>query len=479
MMRASIIRLSPLLLLAAALIALTFLFTPDAPPAQAQAAVTPGSLDTTFGTDGKVTTNFSADDSGNAVALQPDGKIVVAGYTNTNFAVARYNADGTLDTTFDSDGKVTTAIGSGTDKGYALGLQPDGKIVVAGESHNGTDKDFALARYNANGTLDNTFGTVDSGQTRLGYATTTIGSADDVAYGLALQPDGKIVLAGQSNNGSNLDFALARYNANGTLDTSFGTGGKVTTAFGNGIDSISAVALQPDGKIVVAGYTNTDFALARYNANGSLDTSFSNDGKVTTDLGTAFDAVYAVALQPDGKIVAAGEILTAFGLARYNADGSLDTTFGEDGKVTTYPSTRERRHKRLSIATRWQDRSRWVHQNRPRQRLRPGTLQRQRYTGHHLRHGRHRHHRLFQRLPSSEGHHAATRREDTGDRRSSRSHRFPFSRWPATTTPLPRRRPRTRPPWSATTGRPPALPTEPTIASTPRPSPLAAAPTAT
>ncbi len=339
MIRASIFRHCPLLFLSAVLLALGVLFMPGTPPTQAQATVTPGSLDTTFSTDGKVTTHFSADDSGNAVALQPDGKIVVAGYANNDFAVARYNANGTLDASFDSDGKVTTAIGSGSDKGYELAIQPDDKIVVAGSSNNGTNNDFALARYNADGSLDTSF---DSD----GKVTTAIGSAGDAAYAVTLQSDGKIVVAGESNNPSNnvdnLRFALARYNADGTLDTDFGTGGKVTTDLGSTVDRISAIALQPDGKIVVAGESGGNFALARYTADGSLDTSFSSDGKVSTDIGVGHDAAYAMALQPDGKIVAAGlSAQNDSGLARYNADGSLDTTFGDGGKVTAAHSGRQ------------------------------------------------------------------------------------------------------------------------------------------
>jgi len=215
-----------------------------------------------------VTTDFGGSDYGFSVALQPDGKIVVAGYAGGDFALARYNSDGALDTSFGSGGKVTTDFGgSYHPDGFSVALQPDGKIVVAGYAGG----DFALARYNSDGALDTSFG---SG----GKVTTDFGGSD-AGYSVALQPDGKIVVAGYAG----LDFALARYNSDGALDTSFGTGGKVTTDFSGGRDVGYSVALQPDGKIVVAGYAGVDFALARYNSDGALDTSFGSGGKVTTD----------------------------------------------------------------------------------------------------------------------------------------------------------------------------------------------------
>ncbi|MFZ5538249.1 MAG: WD40 repeat domain-containing protein [Pseudomonadota bacterium] len=301
-----------------------------------------GTLDTTFGSGGKVTTAIGAgEDRANALVLAPDGKIVVAGYsyngTKYDFALVRYNTDGTLDPTFGSGGKVVTAIGTSHDYALALALAPDGKIVVAGYSDNGADADFALARYNANGSLDTGFG---SG----GKVTTPILSGVDIAFALALAPNGKIVAAGESANGTTRNSALALYNADGTLDTSFGTGGRVVTPFGSGYDAAFAIALAPDGRIVVAGFsdngvTGRDFALTRYNANGSLDTSFGSGGKVVTAIGAGNDYARALALAPDGKIVVAGQSANGttddFALARYNADGSLDTTFGTGGKVVT------------------------------------------------------------------------------------------------------------------------------------------------
>ena len=299
-----------------------------------------GSPDTSFGSGGKVVTAIgSSDDAVSAIVLQPDGKLVAAGAGSNNsgpdFALARYNPDGSLDTSFNGTGKVTTAIGPGTDYAEALALQPDGKLVAAGWSFNGSDRDFALARYNPNGSLDTSFGTG-------GKVTTFIGSGNDTAYALALQPDGKLVVAGNNVQGSQSVVALARFNPNGSLDSSFGSGGKVAAAIG-AYASAGAVALQPDGKLVVAGVGDTGsqrtFALARFNPNGSLDSSFGSGGKVTTAIGSTLDIAEAIALQPDGKLVAAGSARTGsgdvFALARYETNGSLDTGFGSGGKLTT------------------------------------------------------------------------------------------------------------------------------------------------
>ena len=301
------------------------------------AAAAPGDLDLTFGGTGKVTTTFGSGDYGQSVALQSDGKIVAAGYSSGDFALVRYNADGTLDTTFAGTGKVTTDFGIGDAVGYNVAVQNDNKIVVAGSFYNGSDEDFALARYLSNGSLDTSFNGT-------GKVTTAFASSDDRGQSVAVQSDGKIVVAGYAYGiGNYAVFALARYNANGSLDTSFGSGGKVTTAIASDAQGASMV-VQSDGKIVVAGYAYTIggsqvFALARYLSNGSLDTDFGNGGTVTTSFGYGARG-YSVAVQSDGKIVVAGESSLpannpGFALARYNANGSLDTNFGSGGKVTT------------------------------------------------------------------------------------------------------------------------------------------------
>jgi uncharacterized delta-60 repeat protein len=327
-----------------------------------------GSLDTTFGNSGIVTTSIgSGYDNILALGIQSDSRIVAAGYSsngsNYDIALVRYNTDGSLDTTFGNSGIVTTSIGSSYDNALALGIQSDGKIVVAGSSYDNTNSqnDFALVRYNTDGSLDTTFG-------NSGIVTTSIrgiNSINDYASALGIQSsDGKIVVAGYSfnSNTNKYDFALVRYNANGSLDTSgtpgigFGTTGIVTTSIGNINDSPSALGFQSDGKIVVAGYyfytsSKNNFVLVRYNTDGSLDTSgtpgigFGTTGIVTTSIGNINDEAHALVIQSDDKIVVAGSSYDNnsskynFALVRYNADGSLDadpvTGFGSGGIVTT------------------------------------------------------------------------------------------------------------------------------------------------
>ena len=300
-----------------------------------------GSLDTTFGIGGKVTTSIGSEHSyALSVAIQGDGKIVVVGYTlndsDADLALARYNLDGSLDTSFGLGGIVTTAIEFARIYANFVAIQGNGKIVLAGYVLNESDAHFALARYNIDGSLDTSFGIG-------GIVTTAVGSYYDIAYSVKIQSDGKIVVAGYSWNGSDNDVALVRYNIDGSLDTSFGIGGKIATAIGSSEDAALSMAIQSDGKIVAAGYSyigrNRTFALARYNSDGSLDTSFGIGGKVTTAIGSASDQALSMAIQSDGKIVAAGssenESDDDFALVRYNVDGSLDTSFGIGGIVTT------------------------------------------------------------------------------------------------------------------------------------------------
>jgi uncharacterized delta-60 repeat protein len=299
-----------------------------------------GSLDTSFGSGGIVTTSFGAMDADvNSVAVQSDGKIVVAGFSNAAWALARYNSNGSLDTSFGSGGKVTTSFGGYLDAANSVVEQSDGRIVVAGYTQDLSFENgrFALARYNSNGSLDTSFG---SG----GKVTTSFGSGtDNLAAGVVLQSDGRIVAAGSSRTTAQR-FALARYNTNGSLDTSFGSGGLVTTAFAGQDAGASGVAVAPDGRIIAAGSAdngnNSRFALARYNSNGGLDTSFGSGGTVTTGFSSnPQDTATSVAVQLDGRILAAGSNLNGssnrFGLARYNSNGSLDTLFGSGGLVTT------------------------------------------------------------------------------------------------------------------------------------------------
>ena len=294
-----------------------------------------GTLDSTFGTGGKVKTTFADFDYVGALALQSDGKIVATGMTVINFspsfAVARYNSNGTLDTTFGTGGRVITGFGGPT-QAFAAGVQADGKIVVAGYAHLSNGWNFALARYNSNGTLDATFGAGGGKTTAFGAPTSA------QVNSIAIQADGKIVAGGLTIVNNIANFALARYNSNGTLDTTFGSGGKAVTDFGAD-DRAFSVALQGDGKVVAAGMTGANFALARYNSNGTLDGTFGTGGKVITDIAGLNDIALGVAVRSDGKIVAAGRCYVsgraAFAVARYNSNGTLDTTFGSAGKVTT------------------------------------------------------------------------------------------------------------------------------------------------
>jgi uncharacterized delta-60 repeat protein len=331
----------------------------------------PGDLDPSFGTGGKVLTNFSgcsnctnSNDGANAAAIQTDGKIVAAGFSSTfepDFALARYNIDGSLDTTFGSSGTVTISLSpGGINIVNAVAIDTEDKIVVAGVStvSGSGSQDFSLIRLNTDGSLDTSFG---SG----GKVTTEFGDRNSAsANAIAIQADNKIVVAGSSFVNGLSDFALARYNTDGSLDTSFGTGGMVLTDFNNGNNDVAnALAIQKDGKIILAGFSNAigsdgfllaaDFALARYNTDGSLDTSFGIGGKLLTNFifigapsNGGDDAANAVAIQTDGKIVAAGFFKLpvggtglptggGFALARYNTDGSLDPSFGSGGNVIT------------------------------------------------------------------------------------------------------------------------------------------------
>ncbi|MDO9104182.1 MAG: putative Ig domain-containing protein, partial [Methylovulum sp.] len=299
-----------------------------------------GHLDSGFADGGKASTALGAfDDIGRAVAIQADGKILVAGTSdngsNSDFALLRYNIDGSLDSSFSGDGKLTTALGSGEDYAYAVSVQADGKILVAGYSSNGGNEDFALVRYNSNGSLDSSF----SGD---GKVSTDFGTSSDYAYDMILQADGKILVVGTSHGSGGTRFALARYNTDGSLDTGFSGDGKTTTELGLFGDEGYAVSVQSDGKILVAGETwngsGNDFSLVRYHSDGSLDTSFDGDGKLVTALNLSYDYARSMTLQSDGKILIAGfsQVVghAEFALLRYNSDGSLDSSFGDGGQVT-------------------------------------------------------------------------------------------------------------------------------------------------
>ena len=304
-----------------------------------------GSLDSSFGDNGRVITRLTEEyDGASAVAIQPDGKIVVAGsrYNCASlgggcFAVVRYNTNGSLDTSFNGTGIVITPVNGSHDFAFSLAIQTDGKIVVGGTSGTNTTSNFAIVRYNANGILDTTFNGT-------GKAITPVpGGVSSVA----IQSDGKILAAGESPNGGGSAFTIIRYNPDGSLDTSFNGTGKVFTSFGDSYSGASELAIQPDGKVVAAGYRAVfsgifgiaDFALVRYNPDGSLDTSFNGTGKVITSVNNSDCRAFSVDIQSNGKIVAVGfsrnELGSDFAVVRYNSNGSLDTSFNDTGKVLT------------------------------------------------------------------------------------------------------------------------------------------------
>lgn len=316
------------------------------------ASASPGTLDVSFGAGGAVRSNFGGTyDWAYATAIQPDGRILAAGVSNArgtyDFALARYTPSKDLDPSFGKGGVVLTDFDHSFDWAYALALQPDGRIVVAGVSDASDSKDFALARYNPDGTLDKSFGR--GGLVTVDFRPLTV----DIVHGIALQPDGSIILAGVTYEDvvtlrPHGDFMVARILPDGKSDVSFGLGGVTTTDFADeSYDEPYAVVVQPDGRIVLAGYTTSgggpgvlfgadQLALARYLPNGLLDPSFGQDGKVVFDGGSLDERIFALALGPDGSLLAAGytngERRSDLLLARLERDGTLSRGFGNTGR---------------------------------------------------------------------------------------------------------------------------------------------------
>ncbi len=294
-----------------------------------------GSLDTSFGLGGRVITDFGSDVDVRAVTTEGDGSIVVAGDVRLTtgrhaILVARYLHDGSPDDGFGSNGFVTTSVGIEA-FGYGVAIESDGDIVVAGHVAYDTTGDFLIARYQTNGSLDSTFGSD-------GVAVVDFGVYSD-AFAVAVEPGGAIVAVGDVGN-SYPSFGLVRLTSNGSLDPTFGSNGQATTTSGAAAYS---VALLPDGKLVVGGWGyylgGEASTLARYQPDGTLDPTFGDNGVVVTNVGSG-SAIYGVATQTDGKVVAVDQTSSAVtAVVRYNADGRLDQTFGVDGIVTTaYPS---------------------------------------------------------------------------------------------------------------------------------------------
>jgi uncharacterized delta-60 repeat protein len=300
-----------------------------------------GSLDTTFATNGfNVTTpGTSTFDRISSIALQSDGKIIAGGVSkiagSNTFTMARYNINGSLDTTFGTNGyNFTTPSGASASVIIDLAIQSDGKIVAGGTATVGGNHGFALARYNIDGSIDTTFGTN-------GFNLITPTTYDEI-YTITIQPDGKTVAGGYAYVGGTYVWALARYNTNGSIDTTFGTNG--FSLITPGIDDyIYALAVQSDGKIVAGGFvtigSNYPVVIARYNTNGSLDTSFGTNGSNIITSFSGNNSIEELMIQSDGGIIAGGSVNNAFALARYNANGSLDTTFATNGFNLTTPGT--------------------------------------------------------------------------------------------------------------------------------------------
>ncbi len=299
-----------------------------------------GSLDLSFSMNGKVTTLVGTSSSrGNSVAIQSNGKIIVAGdylnnfHNNYDFAIVRYNINGTLDKSFAGNGKAGVDFGSNSDdEANSVAIQPTGEIVVIGNSGPpGNIKYLVGVRLKANGDLDNSFGI--NGKVKIPFA--------GRMKSLAIQPDGKFVIAGDTGYNNDRNFALLRLTSDGTLDNSFGRNGTLSIDFYGEDDEANSVALQSNGKIVVGGFTVQNgirrFAIARFHKNGTFDSSFGKDGKVTTFVGTTGASGLALDIQPNGKILQAGDFANSKGdgeiaIVRYNIDGTLDNSFAGNGK---------------------------------------------------------------------------------------------------------------------------------------------------
>ena len=302
-----------------------------------------GTLDGSFGIDGIITMDINnSNDAMKSILTQPDGKIIVAGYSSdmeaNMFCLLRFNGDGTIDDGFGSNGVVITTFPY-TSIASEIALQSDGKIIAAGHTWGGSQNNFALARYNPDGTLDSSFG-------NSGTVSTSFPERSGVARTLKIQDNGKIIAGGHVYTlyDDFDEFALARYNTDGSLDLTFGSGGQVTTSFGAGTRNwINSIQIQENGKIVAGGFSNYSGALARYNSTGALDLSFGSNGLVTTDVpNTTQGLINALAISPDGSIFAGGysvDTLSDFTVVKYDSQGIPDNTFGVNGILVTQISS--------------------------------------------------------------------------------------------------------------------------------------------
>ncbi|HYV95357.1 MAG TPA: T9SS type A sorting domain-containing protein [Chitinophagales bacterium] len=302
-----------------------------------------GSPDYSFGNNSYTTLHFAYENVIQNIKLQADGKIVAAisygsGFYNYRFAVARYLTNGVLDSSFANDGVDTTDFGGTGSRTSSLAIQPDGKIVAVGYRYT-ADPDVVLARYNTNGSLDTSFNTT-------GKVITALGPRGDFSQAIALQYDGKILVTGGTYTSDTTgDYFVMRYLANGALDNSFGVNGIVQGTYGGYWEHANGIVEQPDGKIVFAGSTNIspnnfNWTLMRLLPDGTPDNSFGTNGLVITDFADSLDIAAGICLQPNGKIIEAGNATITneqsdVAVLRYNTDGSFDSTFGTNGIVTT------------------------------------------------------------------------------------------------------------------------------------------------
>ncbi|SVB02553.1 uncharacterized protein METZ01_LOCUS155407, partial [marine metagenome] len=362
------------------------------------AGAAPGDLDSGFSSDGKLLTDIGTTDSGRAVAIQSDGKIVVAGYAlmggSYDFAVARFDSDGSLDTAFSSDGLVAVDLSSTHELAYGVAIQSDGKILIVGTTdYGGVNTDFGVIRLTPTGALDTTFssdgivavgvgsgndyatdveiasdgdvvivgyghngsnwdvaairldssGNLDTGFSSDGKALYAVGSGHDYGYGLDIASVGDLLVTGSSHNGSDDDVLVLRLDGNGNLDTAFDADGIWTADIGSGTADVGwGIIEASDGDVLVGGSSDggdDDVLAVRLTASGVPDTAFSGDGKVTVAIGSANDVGYGISEQVDGSVVVAGTSYDGsaedVAVVRFTASGVLDTTFSGDGKLTT------------------------------------------------------------------------------------------------------------------------------------------------
>lgn len=280
----------------------------------------------------KIISLSTTDDIANSIVITKDGKLILSGYSNSMFTLFKLLENGEPDSTFGSGGMIKSSLRGGEDLFSTLFLEPTDEILISGNSYNGKENSFALMKFFPGGTPDTAFG--DLGQVFLGAS-----GKNYVARSMAVKKDGKILVAGSSSGGSDDAFAIARFNPSGIADPGFGTDGSIVADIREGNDLISDVLILPDNMIIVAGSSCSDFIVAKYLENGITDRSFGNQGITVTSINQSESIVSAICLQPDGKLVVAGSFLDGdnfdFAVVRYNSDGQLDRTFGNAGIAVT------------------------------------------------------------------------------------------------------------------------------------------------